>query len=135
MTKALAALAVAGASILCVTSQASADPNPNNHGSAGQWIKLVTSHDVGVYTQPSAESSKYDNITLAPGGNTSVWADCWVAGAYVGSAGNVWYRTEVVWLNNQWVNTGTPVVGTGWTFAPYVDGAAAFHNVPGLPAC
>ena len=34
--KAFAALALAGTSILCATSQASADPNPNNTGSNPQ---------------------------------------------------------------------------------------------------
>ncbi len=126
---------MAGASVLCVTSQASADPNPNHHGSDGGWIQLTTSHGVGVYTAPDAGASKFNNITVFPGNNNAVWADCWVAGGYVGTAGNVWYRTEAVWVNGQWISTGTPVWNTTWTFAPYVDGAAAFHNVPGLPAC
>ncbi|WP_245236024.1 hypothetical protein [Streptomyces durhamensis] len=38
--KILTALAMAGASILCVTSQASADPNPKNHGSEPMTIQL-----------------------------------------------------------------------------------------------
>ncbi|MFB0626961.1 hypothetical protein [Streptomyces sp. AB3(2024)] len=127
--KALAALVMAGASILCATSQASADPNPNHTGSTPQWIRLSTSHYVGVYTSPDAGSGKYNNITLAPGSDW-VLADCWVAGGPVGSDGNVWYRTENVWQNNRSV-----AVGVSWTFGPYVDGAAQFHNVPGLPHC
>ncbi|TYC66590.1 hypothetical protein EH183_42135 [Streptomyces sp. CB01881] len=127
--KALAALAMAGASILCTTSQASADPNPNHTGSAPQWVQLRTSHYVGVYTSPDAGSGKYNNITLAPNSDW-VWADCWVAGGYVGSDGNVWYRTEAVWQYGQSVG-----VGVTWTFGPYVDGAAKFHDVPGLPHC
>jgi hypothetical protein len=129
VTKALAALAVAGASILSVTSQASADPNPNNHGSNPLWIELSTTNHVGVYTSPNAGSSKFDNLTLAPWAD-EVLADCWVVGANVGNAGDVWYRTEAVYHNNQQIS-----VGTSWTFGPYVDGAAVFHTVPDLPAC
>jgi hypothetical protein len=77
VTKALAALAVAGASILSVTSQASADPNPNNHGSNPLWIELSTTNHVGVYTSPNAGSSKFDNLTLAPWAD-EVLADCLV---------------------------------------------------------
>lgn len=124
-----AVLVAAPALALTVASgAASADPNPNNHGSAPQWIQLVTGDHVGVYNSANAGSSKFDNITLAPG--DWVYADCWVAGGNVGSAGDVWYRTEVVSQSGQSIG-----VGVTWTFAPYVDYAAQFHNVPGLPAC
>lgn len=129
--KVFAALAMAGASVLGATWQASADPNPNNTGSNPQWITLNTADNVGVYVSPNANSNKFDNITLAPGG--MVYADCWVAGGNVGNAGDVWYRTWTVWRGP----TGAKGIGVGtsWTFAPYVDHAAAFHNVPGLPHC
>ncbi|WP_231904958.1 hypothetical protein [Streptantibioticus cattleyicolor] len=120
---------MAGTSIFCATSQASADPNPNNHGLAPQWVQLGGPAHVGVYIAPDAGSSKYDNITLSPG--NSVYVDCWVAGGNVGNAGDVWYRTTAV-------DDGEPqpvYVGDSWTFAPYVDGAGLFHAVPGLPAC
>lgn len=126
--KALAALALAGASVVGVTSLASADPNPSNIGSSPQWVRLSTSHSAGVYTAADAGSGKYNNITLAPG--DSAWADCWVAGGNVGNDGDVWYHTT--WVYQYGVVTSS---GSSWTFAPYVDGAAMFHNVPGLPHC
>ncbi|WP_371493665.1 hypothetical protein OG871_01375 [Kitasatospora sp. NBC_00374] len=72
---------------------------------------------------------KFGNITLSPWSDY-VWADCWVAGGNVGNAGDVWYRTEDVWQNG-----GEIGVGVSWTFAPFVDNAVRFHNVPGLPHC
>jgi hypothetical protein len=128
--KALAALALAGASVLGATSQASADPNPNNYGDRPLLIQLDTSDHVGVYTAPDAGSSKVDgNLTLSPG--DYIVATCWVAGGYVGNAGDVWYRTTEVRFNGG----GDTYVGAAYTFAPYVDYAAAFHNVPGVPHC
>lgn len=124
-----AVLVAAPALALAVAAgTASANPNGSNHGSAPQWVHLITGNDVGVYTASNASSSKYDNITLTPG--DYVWADCWVSGGNVGSAGDVWYRTEVVDENGQEIG-----VGVSWTFAPYVDYADMFHNTPGLPAC
>ncbi len=123
--KALAALAIAGASVLGVASQASADPNPNNTGSSPQWIQLDTSNHAGIYNSPyGGTSSSY----LSSG--DYVWADCWVAGNSVGNAGDVWYHTTYVYQYGQ--VTG---VGESWTFAPFVDYAAAFHAVPGVPHC
>ncbi|MGW1255624.1 hypothetical protein ACWD5Q_10635 [Streptomyces sp. NPDC002513] len=128
--KAVAALAMAGASILCATSQASADPNPNNHGSNPMWIQLRTANHVGVYTCADAGCSKYANgLTLSPG--DSVLVDCWVSGGNVGNAGDVWYRTSAVIGNGQKLELDK----TTWTFGPYVDYATAFRVVPGLPHC
>ncbi|MET9182871.1 hypothetical protein ABZX88_32350 [Kitasatospora aureofaciens] len=127
--KVLAALAVAGASIFCAASQASADPNPNNTGYNPIWIPLTTSHYVGVYTAPDAGSGKWNNLTLAPH-TSKVYADCWVAGGNVGSDGDVWYHTTYV-QQSGWLT----YTGDTWTFAPYVDSATQFHNVPGLPRC
>ncbi|MFJ3791385.1 hypothetical protein [Kitasatospora sp. NPDC090091] len=126
--KALAALALAGAAALGVTSQASADPNPNNHGSAPQWIGLNTGYHARVFGDPT---QNYPTGILLSNGD-AVWADCWVAGDYVGNAGNVWYHTTYVYYQH-----GSPIVGVGssWTFAPFVDGAGAFHAVPGVPHC
>ncbi|MGW7007961.1 hypothetical protein ACWGCW_35490 [Streptomyces sp. NPDC054933] len=91
--KALAALAMAGASILGVTSQASADPNPNNHGSEPMVIQLDTQYHVGVYKCADAGCDKVDNdLVLSPG--MSILADCWVSGGSVGNMGDVWYRTS-----------------------------------------
>ncbi|WP_042407740.1 hypothetical protein [Streptacidiphilus carbonis] len=125
----LAALAVAGASVLCVTSQASADPNPNNYGDRPLTIKLDTSAHVGVYASADPASPKvHNNLTLSPG--DYIVATCWVVGKDVGTAGDVWYRTARV--HN---GSGDIYVGAAYTFAPYVDYAAAFHNVPGVPHC
>jgi hypothetical protein len=124
------ALALAGASVLGATSPASADPNPNNHGSAPQPITLITPHQVGVYTCADAGCPKYGGgLTLTPG--EVVYADCWVSGGNVGRDGDVWYRTFAVGLDGGAVVN----VGWSWTFGPYVDYANAFRNVPGLPHC
>ncbi|RAG80954.1 hypothetical protein DN069_35135 [Streptacidiphilus pinicola] len=128
--KSLAALALTGASVLGVTSQASADPNPNNYGDRPTTIQLRTSDHVGVYTAADPGSGKVNgNLTLSPG--DYIVATCWVVGANVGSAGDVWYRTAQVHINGG----GDIYTGAAYTFAPYVDYAAAFHNVPGVPHC
>ncbi|MER5639452.1 hypothetical protein ABT095_21145 [Kitasatospora sp. NPDC002227] len=128
MAKAGAALALAAGALLplAVTGTASADPNPNNHGSSPQWIRLSTSSHARVFGDPT---QNYPSGTVLSNGDY-VWADCWVAGDYVGTAGNVWYHTTYVYQYG--TVTG---VGSSWTFAPYVDAAAAFHNVPGVPHC
>ncbi|MEV6839061.1 hypothetical protein AB0N17_31895 [Streptomyces sp. NPDC051133] len=128
--KALAALAIAGASILGVTSQASADPNSNNHGSNPQWATLDTPYHVGVYTCPYATCGKADDLTLSPP-NDQVLVDCWVSGGYVGTTGDVWYRTSAVIANGIYVDE--PYT---WTYGPYVDGDLRFRLSPGgLPHC
>lgn len=84
---------------------------------------------MGVYTCPDATCDKTDGLTLSPGEFIS--ADCWVSGGNVGNAGDVWYRTEyVAAVGQEWFD-----VTYSWTFAPYVDGAAEFRDVPGLPHC
>ncbi|MFD0274038.1 hypothetical protein ACFVHB_08990 [Kitasatospora sp. NPDC127111] len=123
---AAAVLALTGALALGMTSQAAADPNPNNHGSAPQWIQLNTSYHARVFGDAT---QNHPTNTLLSNGDY-VWADCWVAGDYVGDAGNVWYHTTFVYQYGQ--VTG---VGSSWTFAPFVDGAATFHAVPGVPHC
>ncbi|MET9448931.1 hypothetical protein [Streptomyces cinerochromogenes] len=51
--------------------------------------------------------------------------DCWVAGGQVGNFGDVWYRTQaVLYAGGGSTSYGAP----WWTFAPYVDGANAFHQ-------
>lgn len=53
-----------------------------------------------------------------------------MVGDNVGNSGDVWYHTTFVYRNNQ--ATG---VGQSWTFAPFVDGAGAFHAVTGVGHC
>lgn len=128
--KALAALAMAGASILGVTSQASADPNPNNHGSEAMVIQLDTQYHVGVYKCADPGCDKIDNgLVLSPG--QFIEADCWVSGGSVGNMGDVWYRTEEVGAT---VNDLFPLDQVTWTFAPFVDGAYRFHWTD-MPHC
>ncbi|NUQ99478.1 MAG: hypothetical protein HOY79_23965 [Streptomyces sp.] len=131
--KALAAFALAGASILGVTSQASADPNPSDTGSYPMWITLGTPDHVGVYSCAYADCSKVDNLTLSPP-NDQVLVDCWVSGGTVGNAGDVWYRTSAVIVNGNYIEVSTPSGGPAWTFGPYVDFASAWRNSP-LPHC
>jgi len=127
---AIAALAMAGASILGVASQASADPNPNNKGSNPMWATLDTSYWAGVYSCADAGCSKVDDLTLSPG--SSVLVDCWVSGGYVGGAGDVWYRTSAVRMNGQTLE----LARTAWTFGPFVDNDLRFRLAPGgLPHC
>lgn len=128
--KALAALAMAGASILGGTSQASADPNPNNHGSEAMVIQLDTQYHVGVYKCADPGCDKIDNgLVLSPG--QFIEADCWVSGGSVGNMGDVWYRTEEVGAT---VNDLFPLDQVTWTFAPFVDGAYRFHWTD-MPHC
>jgi hypothetical protein len=132
--KALAALALAGASILGATSQASADPNPNNHGSNPQWATLDTQYHAGVYSCAYADCRKVDDLTLAPRDQALV--DCWVSGGTVGTTGDVWYRTSAVVVNGNYLEVSTPSGGFAWTYGPYVDGDQRFWMTPGgLPHC
>lgn len=132
--KALAALALAGASILGATSQASADPNPNNIGSNPQLATLITQYHAGVYSCADAGCSKIDDLTLAPGDQALV--DCWVSGGTVGTTGDVWYRTSEVVVSGNPIPVFTPSGGYAWTYGPYVDGDQRFWLSPGgLPHC
>lgn len=132
--KALAALALAGASCLGATSQASADPNPNNHDSNPQMATLITQYHAGVYSCPYADCSKIDDLTLAP--KDQAYVDCWVSGGTVGTTGDVWYRTSAVVASGNYLDVYTPSGGPGWTYGPYVDGDQRFWLAPGgLPHC
>jgi hypothetical protein len=134
VNKALAALALAGASILGATSQASADPNPNVHDSNPQMATLITPYHAGVYSCPYADCSKIDDLTLSPG--EQAYVDCWVPGGTVGTTGDVWYRTSGVVVGGNYLDVYTPSGGPGWTYGPYVDGDQRFWMTPGgLPHC
>lgn len=128
--KALAVLAMAGAAILGVTSQASADPNYNT-GSNPQWAELVTQYHVGVYTCPDATCSKADDLTLSPG--AMVLVDCWRSGGTVGTTGDVWYSTSAVAANPASIDNPAYEPNT-WTYGPYVDGDQRFW-LGTLPHC
>ncbi|MFI1091861.1 hypothetical protein [Streptomyces sp. NPDC020917] len=94
------------------------------------WEPLTTTHWVGLYSMPDASSAKVPWADLRPGGD-AVQYDCWKAGAYIGSAGDVWYHT---WRAFYRLTGYTAYVYPAWTFAPYVDGAADFHNHT-IPQC
>ncbi|MEU5382838.1 hypothetical protein ABZ391_03095, partial [Kitasatospora cineracea] len=81
----------------------------------------------GVYSSPNAGSAKVGVPDLHPGDSVAV--NCWTVGGNVGNFGDVWYHAF------QEIYGGAPYqqVG-GWVFAPYVDGAAAFHN-NAIPRC
>ncbi|MFJ8441451.1 hypothetical protein [Kitasatospora griseola] len=90
-------------------------------------IALGNTYSAGVYSAPNAGSAKVGVPDLHPGDSVAV--NCWTAGGSVGNFGNVWYHAF------QEIYGGAPYqqVG-GWVFAPYVDGAAAFHN-NWIPKC
>ncbi|GAB2713223.1 hypothetical protein [Kitasatospora kifunensis] len=89
-------------------------------GLANASETLSTSHGVGVYASPDATSTKY--ITLWAPDEVSIL--CWVSGGQVYNDGDVWYKI------NAWSPQNDPNWNylNGWVFAPYVDGAALFHN-------
>jgi hypothetical protein len=96
-------------------------------------IVLSTSHCAGIYAAATSATYKV-GTDVCPGYSNAVWAMCWKVGQSIGNYGDVWYDTVEADYNGP----GTPNAayfsdGTAWTFAPYVDGAAAFHN--GLPQC
>lgn len=95
-------------------------------------ISLTTSHGVGVYSQATGNSAKYDSDLWASHGD-SIVAICWVVGQQVGNDGDVWYKTSQVNYGAYGYSDYFNAPYTAWTFAPYVDGAAAFHN--GLNRC
>ncbi|WP_123819520.1 hypothetical protein [Kitasatospora cineracea] len=90
-------------------------------------IALGTTYSAGVYSSPNAGSAKVGVPDLHPGDSVAV--NCWTVGGNVGTFGDVWYHAF------QEIYGGAPYqqVG-GWVFAPYVDGAAAFHN-NAIPRC
>ena|SRR5690242_14336393 len=118
-----AALAGLGAgSAHAGTAGAVIAPNAARAIEPGDYLgdDLRTSHGVGVYASPDASSTKY--ITLwAP---DVVNVGCWVSGGQVYNDGDVWYKIDAwsTWDEQGW----NPI--SGWVFAPYVDGAAYFHD-------
>lgn len=122
----LAGVAAIAASSLALTSGNAYAYNPT-------YIGLSTSHAVGVYASPTSNSAKVSD-NLYPGTGDGINAMCWVVGQSIGNYGDVWYDTVDAFYD---YGTGAGDAhfadGTAWTFAPYVDGARAFHN--GLPEC
>jgi hypothetical protein len=134
LRRGLSALAVAAAA-LGATVVATGTAN------AGQpdaiWFPLSnTGHGVGVYTEeadgPPSVSQQYEPpLFWRPGNPDQIEIDCWVVGGDVGNYGDVWYHTLSVYYAT---SNDERDVGGGWTFAPFVDGAAEYHNGV-LPAC
>ncbi|MGW4379791.1 hypothetical protein [Kitasatospora sp. NPDC004531] len=92
------------------------------------WVGHNTAHGVGIYNNYYPTAGKVDGDLAAYSGFLRI--DCWVSGGQVGTDGNVWYRTWAVDYGNY-----TDFYGSAaWTFANYVDGAAAFHN-NSVPRC
>ncbi|MEY9840241.1 hypothetical protein [Streptacidiphilus sp. EB103A] len=125
---------ILGTTIASLTLAASAIGLAAGSASASTYIpiSLSTSHGVGVYSQADPGSSKYDYDLYASHGD-SIVAICWVVGKQVGSDGDVWYKTSQVNYGAYGYSDYFNAPTTAWTFAPYVDGAAAFHN--GLNRC
>ena len=116
---------LAAGGLACATGPAAAYPATK--------VVLSTVHGVGIYAAATSGARKV-GTDVVPGYGNAVWAMCWQAGQSIGDYGDVWYDTVEVDYNGP----GTPNAAyfndeTAWTFAPYVDGAAAFHN--GLPQC
>jgi len=102
--------------------------------SAGTTVITLrnTGHGVGVYTEPNGTSAKWRGVAdLSYQDGDYIRADCWTVGQSIGNQGDVWYATSEVDYGATDSDTGFNP--DAWTFAPYVDGAAAFHN--GLPRC
>ncbi|RAG84547.1 hypothetical protein DN069_16385 [Streptacidiphilus pinicola] len=117
--------ALAAGGLVCATGSADAY--------SATRVPLRTSHGVGVYAAATSAAKKVGDDVL-PGYGNAIWAMCWQVGQNVGNAGDVWYDTvEVEYNGPGFPNVQYFTDGTAWTFAPYVDGAAAFHN--GLPQC
>ncbi|MGW1163285.1 hypothetical protein ACWD5Q_34605 [Streptomyces sp. NPDC002513] len=88
--------------------------------------RIELNHDVGVYSAPNASAGKVAP-DLHPGDLVQV--NCWTVGGNVGSYGDVWYHA----VTETYLSSGDLYIG-GWVFAPYVDGAAAFHT-GAVPKC
>lgn len=106
-------------------------------GSASAWgptrIPLRnTGHGVGVYSQPTSASGKVSGDLSSQSGDV-IYAMCWTVGESIGNQGDVWYETVEADYNGAFPNAAYFPAGAAWTFAPYVDGAAAFHS--NLPQC
>ncbi|MFC1421022.1 hypothetical protein [Streptacidiphilus cavernicola] len=94
-------------------------------GTAQADSMIDLTRTVGVYSAPNASAGK-----VAPDlhAEDAVQVNCWTVGGNVGNAGDVWYHavTEVYPSGEDYIE--------GWVFAPYADGAAAFHN-GSIPKC
>jgi len=95
---------------------------------ASEVIALGNTYSAGVYSSPSASSAKVAGVAdLHPGDSVAV--NCWTVGTNVGNFGNVWYHAfQEIYAGSPYLQVG------GWVFAPYVDGAAAFHS-GAIPKC
>lgn len=114
MVAAVAAMAVGGVAAMTTSAFASAS------------IILDTSHGVGLYSGPSSAYGKA-GADLSPG--DGILATCWTTGQDIDNLGDVWYKTsEVLYLGGPWVGL------TAYTYAPYVDNNATFHEGV-LPHC
>lgn len=124
------AVAILGAAAVA-TGTAHADE------STATWFPLSnTGHGVGVYTEeadgPPSVSHQFEPPLLWRSGNPDqIKIDCWTVGGDVGNYGDVWYHTWVVYYAD---SNDEREIGEGWTFAPFVDGAAEYHNGV-LPPC
>ncbi|WBO65421.1 hypothetical protein [Streptomyces camelliae] len=98
--------------------------------SAADAVQLTTSHWVGIYADANT-NSKIGWPDLAPG--DWIYANCWKVGQSIGSYGDTWYQVSYVDYEDGY---GWRYVGTGYTFAGYVDNNA--HTVnrdPNIPQC
>ncbi|MFF2132374.1 hypothetical protein ACFVW1_44945 [Streptomyces olivochromogenes] len=97
-------------------------------------VPLSTAHGVGLYSGPSTSGTYLrDTNPLFKSHGDSITAVCWVIGQQIGNDGDVWYMTSQANFNWYGYSDFFPAPNPAWTFAPYVDGANAFHN--GLNHC
>ncbi|MFD7641740.1 hypothetical protein ACFV4P_13905 [Kitasatospora sp. NPDC059795] len=127
MGKMLKRAAMSTAALVAATTAVVGTGVGASQASASTVIVLGTPYSAGVYSAPNAGSAKVGVPDLHPGDSVAV--NCWTVGGNVGNFGDVWYHAF------QEIYAGAPYqqVG-GWVFAPYVDGAAAFHN-GWIPKC
>ncbi|MER5728430.1 hypothetical protein ABT084_08815 [Streptomyces sp. NPDC002138] len=97
------------------------------------WYQLSshpTGHGVGVYNSQwgTAKVGYYDLVSASWSGDR-IHPVCWIRGANIDSAGNVWYRLDAAQATN-----ANPYYGTTYVYGAYADGNWLFHNNQ-LPEC
>ncbi|MFF0751701.1 hypothetical protein [Streptomyces sp. NPDC004267] len=98
--------------------------------SADQYVRLSTTHNVGLYTSPNTWNGKVIESALTAG-RDGVLADCWTRGQDINSNGNVWYHITYAYWN---VPGAFPYATSAYVYGAYVDNNATFHSGV-LPPC
>jgi len=128
MGKLLKRAAMSTAALITATTAAVGLSSGTAQADTGeQWVHLSTSNGVGVYKAHDPNSVKVGPDMWSP---DDVYVLCFASGSYVGTHGNVWYKTSVQWYSR----TNEFKFPDAWVFAPYVDNAAKFRD-GSLPRC